>query len=255
MRSWTNLPFSRRYFTESDAVGGHVQIGGQVREIVGVAANTQQRGGFLNVGPIGETPGVYMPFSQFPTTGLRTIHGWFSTAWLIRQTSNGAVTEATIRRAMSEVDPLLAVSSVRGIDEVKSASLVRQRTLMMLVAALGGLALFLAAMGIHALIASGVAERQRELGIRMALGATVGQTVRDAALPGIIMAIAGLAVGCAAAYGASSLIRSLLWGVKENDPMTYVAVVGALLAVAVAASVIPALRVRTLDPVSLLRSE
>ena len=250
-----NQAFARRYFTESDAVGGHVQIGGQVREIVGVVANTQQRGGFLNVGPIGETPGVYMPFSQFPTTGLRTIHGWFSTAWLIRQTSNGAVTEATIRRAMSEVDPLLAVSSVRGIDEVKSASLVRQRTLMMLVAALGGLALFLAAMGIHALIASGVAERQRELGIRMALGATVGQTVRDAALPGIIMAIAGLAVGCAAAYGASSLIRSLLWGVKENDPMTYVAVVGALLAVAVAASVIPALRVRTLDPVSLLRSE
>ena len=63
---------------------------------------------------------------------------------------------------------------------------------MMLVGALGGLALFLAAIGIHALIASGVAERTRELGIRMALGATVGQTIRDAALPGIIMAIAGL---------------------------------------------------------------
>ena len=74
---------------------------------------------------------------------------------------------------------------------------------MMLVAALGGLALFLAAIGIHALIASGVTERTRELGIRMALGATVGQTIRDAALPGIIMAIAGLVVGCVVAYGAS----------------------------------------------------
>ena len=250
-----NQAFATRYFKDRNAIGEHVRMGGEVREIVGVVGNTQQRGGFLNVGPIGETPGIYMPFSQFPTTGLRTVHGWFSTAWLIRQTNNGAVTEATIRRAMAEVDPMLAVSSVRGIDEVKSSSLVRQRTLMMLVAALGGLALFLAAMGIHALISSGVSERQRELGIRMALGATVGQTVRAAALPGIMMAIAGLTVGCAAAYGASGLIRTLLWGVKENDLMTYVAVVIALLAVAVAASLIPALRVRRLDPVSLLRSE
>lgn len=89
----------------------------------------------------------------------------------------------------------------------------------------------------------------------MALGATVGQTVRDAAMPGLIMATAGLAIGCAIAYGATGLIRSLLWGVKENDPMTFVAVVGALLAVAATASVVPALRVRKLDPVSLLRSE
>ena len=196
-----------------------------------------------------------MTFSQFPTGGLRTIHGWFSTAWLIRQTSAGAVTEATIRRAMAEVDPMLAVSAVRGIDEVKSASLTRQRTLMMLVAALGGLALFLAAIGIHALISSGVTERKRELGIRMALGATVARTIRDAALPGILMAVAGLVVGCAIAYGTSGLIRSLLWGVKENDPLTFVAVIGALLTVAIVASVMPALRVRKLDPVSLLRTE
>ncbi len=250
-----NQAFATRYFKDGDAVGGHVQMGGQVREIVGVVANTQQRGGFQNVGPIEAMPGIYMTFSQFPAGGLRTIHGWFSTAWLIRQTTAGAVTEATIRRAMSEVDPLLAVSTVRGLDDVKSASLVRQRTLMMLVAALGGLALFLAAMGIHALIASGVAERQRELGIRIALGATVGQTIRAAALPGIIMAMAGLVVGCAVAYGASGLIRSLLWGVTENDPLTFAGVVGTLLTVAIVASVMPALRVRKLDPVSLLRSE
>jgi predicted permease len=250
-----NQAFARLYFKDRDAIGEHVRMGGQVRQIVGVVGNTQQRGGFLNLGPLGETPGIYMPFSQFPPTGLRTVHGWFSTAWLIRQTNKGAVTEPTIRRAMSEVDPMLAVSAVRSVDEVKSASLTRQRTLMMLVAALGGLALFLAAMGIHALISSGVAERTRELGIRMALGATVGQTVRDAALPGILMAIAGLVVGCVVAYGASGYIRSLLWGVKENDPLTFVAVIGALLTVALAASIMPALRVRKLDPVSLLRSE
>ena len=125
----------------------------------------------------------------------------------------------------------------------------------MLFRSLGGLALFLAAIGIHALIASGVAERTLELGIRMALGATVGQTIREAAMPGIVMAVAGLTIGCVAAYGASGLIRSLLWGVRENDPMTFVAVVAVLLAVAVTASIVPALRVRKFDPVALLRSE
>ena len=161
--------------------------------------------------------------------------------------------EPILRRAMAEI-------TTRGVGGARrrrcpDATLSQQHVLMMLVGALGGLALFLAAIGIHALISSGVTERTRELGIRMALGATVGQTIRDAALPGIITAIAGLVVGCVVAYGASSYIRSLLWGVKENDPLTFVAVIGALLTVAIAASVIPAMRVRKLDPVSLLRSE
>ena len=69
------------------------------------------------------------------------------------------------------------------------------------------------------------------------------------------MAVAGLVIGCALAYGASGLIRNLLWGVRENDPITFVAVVGTLLVVAVAASVMPALRIRKFDPVALLRSE
>jgi ABC-type antimicrobial peptide transport system permease subunit len=147
------------------------------------------------------------------------------------------------------------VSAVRSIDDVRSVTLSRQRMLMTLVAALGGLALFLAAIGIHALIASSVSERTRELGIRMALGATVGQTIRDAAMPGLIMTVAGLAIGGVAAYGATGLLRRLLWGVRENDPMTFIAVIAVLLTVAVAASLMPALRVRKVDPVVLLRSE
>jgi predicted permease len=250
-----NEAFAKRHFKDRDPVGQYIRSSGAVREIVGVVGNVQQRGGFNNFGPIDALPGFYMPFSQFSQGGLRTIHGWFSTAWIVRQASEGAVSEPVLRRAMTEIDSQLAVSAVRGIDEVRNATLSRQRILMLLVGALGGLALFLAAIGIHALISSGVTERMRELGIRMALGATVGQTIRDAALPGITMAIAGLAAGCAIAYGVSGYIRSLLWGVKENDPLTFVGVVGVLLAVAITASVIPALRVRKLDPVSLLRSE
>jgi ABC-type antimicrobial peptide transport system permease subunit len=250
-----NEAFAKRYFKDRDAVGQYVFASGAMREVIGVSGNVQQRGGFQSYGPIDALPGYYLPFSQFGGGGLRTIHGWFSTAWIVRQTHDGAVSETALRRAMNEVDPQLAVSSVRGVSDVRGQTLSRQRILMQLVAVLGGLALFLAAIGIHALIASGVTERTRELGIRMALGATVGQTIRDAAMPGIALALAGLAIGCAIAYGASGLIRSLLWGVRENDPLTFAGVIAALLAVAVFASLMPALRVRKLDPVSLLRSE
>jgi predicted permease len=250
-----NEAFARRYLSGRDPVGQFIFSAGQQREVVGVVGNVQQRGGFQNFGPIDALPGFYMPFSQFPDNGLRTIHGWFSTAWIVRQTLDGAVTESMLRRAMSEVDSQLAISAVRGVDDVRNATLSRQRILMMLVASLGGLALFLAAIGIHALIASGVAERTRELGIRMALGATVRQTVIDAARPGIILALAGVGIGCVMAVGVSGLIRNLLWGVREHDSLTFIAVVATLLAVAIAASLMPALRVRKFDPVTLLRSE
>ena len=249
-----NEAFAKRYFRDRDPIGQHIRSSGRLSEIVGVVGNVQQRGGFQSYGPIDALPGYYVPFSQF-TGGLRTVHGWFSTAWIIRQAPGNSLSDATLRQAMAEIDPQLAVSAIRGIDDVRAATLSRQRVLMQLVTALGGLALFLAAIGIHALIASGVAERTRELGIRMALGATVGQTIRDAAMPGIVMAGAGLAIGCAIAYGATGLIRSLLWGVKADDPMTFVAVIGTLFLVAVIASIAPALRVRKLDPVSLLRAE
>lgn len=250
-----NEAFAKSYFKDRNPVGQFVFASGANREVVGVVGNVYQRGGFRSYGPIDALPGFYMPFSQFPGGGLRTIHGWFSTAWIVRQTQDGAVNEPALRRAMAEIDPQLAVSAVRCVDDVRAATLSRQRMLMLLVGVLGGLALFLAAIGIHALISSGVAERTRELGIRMALGATVGQTIRDAAPPGILMTAAGLVIGSAIAYGASGLIRSLLWGVTENDPMTFIAVTGTLLSVAIAASLLPALKVRTLDPVSLLRSE
>jgi predicted permease len=250
-----NEVFARRYFREREAVGEFVHVGGAPRQIVGVAANVQQRGGFNGFGPLDAIPAIYLPFAQFPGGGLRVFHGWFSPAWIIRETRDGAVTEQALRRAMADVDPQLPLTAIRGVDEVRSAALARQRVLMLLVAALGALALFLAAIGIHALISSGVTERMRELGIRMALGATVRQTVLDAARPGIVMAVAGLAIGCALAFGATGLIRNLLWGVRENDPLTFAVVMVSLLAVAVAASVLPALRVRRLDPVALLRSE
>ncbi len=124
---------------------------------------------------------------------------------------------------------------------------------MTIVAALGAVALLLAAIGIHALIASAVSERLRDLGVRLALGASVEQAMRTVMLPGIVLTAAGLIIGSVLALGAAGLVRRLLWGVTPADPLTFGLVALLLLTVATVASLIPALRVRRVDPATLLR--
>jgi ABC-type antimicrobial peptide transport system permease subunit len=139
--------------------------------------------------------------------------------------------------------------------ELQSASLGEQRLLMTLLLALACGALVVAAIGIHGLIAASVTERTREMGIRLALGATFGQALGTLALPGIILAATGIAAGLAGASAAVPLIRHFVWGVSVNDPLTYAGVVTLILAVATTASVAPALRILRLDPATTLRQE
>ena len=139
--------------------------------------------------------------------------------------------------------------------EVQSASLARQRFMMSLVTGLGVVALLLAAIGIHGLIASSVNERTRELGIRLALGATSRQVLMNVVMPGVTLAAIGVVIGCAAALALSRLMGSFIWGIQATDPITFVSVAAILLLVSLAASLIPALRVLRLDPALTLRAE
>jgi ABC-type antimicrobial peptide transport system permease subunit len=156
---------------------------------------------------------------------------------------------------MAEADPQLPLFAIRDVDHVRNEALIVQRVLMLLVAALGVVTLLLTAIGIHGLISSAVTERTREFGIRLALGSSVAAAIRTAALPGVYLALAGLAIGGAAAAGTVGVMRRLLWGVREYDPITFASVAGLLLLVAVIASLVPALRVRRFDPVELLRTD
>ncbi|MGE3191711.1 MAG: FtsX-like permease family protein, partial [Vicinamibacterales bacterium] len=248
-----NETFVRRYLADGAAIGRQVAMSGELREIVGVVGDVRQRGGFNGYGPVDALPGVYLPAAQFPASAMAVVHTWFTPSWVVRTAGPAAVAEPALRRAMREAAPGLAVADVRALTDVRAAATGEQRMLTLLVGLLGGAALLLAAIGIHGLIASGVAERTRELGIRLALGATVGGAVRAAALPGIHMALVGLAAGAFGALAATRFLGSLLWGVSETDPLTFVLVALTLLAVAVVASVLPALRVRRMDPVALLR--
>jgi len=250
-----NEAFARRYFEGRDPLGQPVRVAGRVRQVVGVVADVPQQGGFAGFGPLDAMPGIYVPFAQFPPSGLRTFHGWFSPAWILREAVPGAVGERALRAAMADVDPGLPLASVRAVGDLRGAALGRQRLLMTLVGLLGAAALLLSALGIHGLIAGAVAERTREMGIRLALGSSWGQAARSVSMPGVYLALAGLALGVVAARGASGLVRGLIWGVTEDDPLTYAAVAGTLLAVAVVASLLPARRIRRLDPARLLRAE
>src|SRR5262249_31772554 len=117
------------------------------------------------------------------------------------------------------------------------------------------LALLLAAIALYGLISHSIAQRRLELGIRLALGATVKQTIVGAMRPGLLLSLTGIVVGLGLSLVAVRLMKSLVFGVKETDPITFVATALILLLVAAAASLFPALRILKMDPAQTLRSE
>jgi len=161
---------------------------------------------------------------------------------------------AALRAAIAAADARLPVTGTRTMSDVMAAAMSEQRLLMTLVAVLAGVALLLASIGIHGLIAHAVTERRREFGIRMALGATAGQTMRDVALGGITLAAAGAMAGGLLSIPAVTLVRSFLWRVETSDPLTYAVAGAGLLIVAAISSLLPALRLLKLDPASSLRA-
>jgi putative ABC transport system permease protein len=157
-------------------------------------------------------------------------------------------------RAINSVDPLLPVTDVKSMAAVQSAALSQQRLLMTLVGVLAVAAVLLAAIGLHGVIANSVVERRREFGIRIALGATAGGTIRRVAAGGLALAAVGTVIGGVLSLAIVRLVQSFLWGVQEHDPMTYAGVALFLLVVATVASVVPALRILKLDPAETLRN-
>jgi ABC-type antimicrobial peptide transport system permease subunit len=237
-------------------------LSGVEREVVGVVGDVKvtSSGFFLNgmmKGPITSGPLIYLPAAQTPD-GFLGMHIWFSPMWTVR-TSNPAVAEEALQHAMSAADPMLPLGRIQRMVDIQAAATARQRLLMILVGVLGGAAVLLAAIGIHGLIAHSVQQRTREFGIRLALGATAGGTIRDVAMSGILIAFGGAVVGVGLAVLAVRVMESLvssdyLWGVSSRAPGTYVEVALFLVAIAAVASVLPALRILRVDPAETLRA-
>jgi predicted permease len=252
-----NDAFVQRFYRGQSVVGLHIAVAGARRQIVGVVGNTRTRpSGIGGDGSALPTPYIInIPAAQTPTRTFTLVHTWFSPAWVVQSAGSVAGVQEAIRQAVAKVDPLLPIAKIESMSDVQGAALASQRFRMTLVLGLGVVALLLAAIGIHGLIASSVTERTRELGVRLALGASSGQVMKDVVVPGLLLAAVGVAIGTVGALAGARMMQAFIWGVQPRDPLTLLAVIATLLVVALFASVIPALRVLRLDPALTLRAE
>jgi predicted permease len=247
-----NQSFAQHYFHDSDPIGKHL---GKNREIVGVVADIQQRWSFGAPCAVCPSPGVYLPAAQLDGGFFKMVHTWFSPSWVVRASGRPAAIAEALQRSVAFVDAQLPFAEFRRMDEVRSAAFSIQRMDAVLVAALGGLALLLAAVGIYGLISHSVTERTREFGIRLALGSTWWQAVWVAARPGIVLAALGIALGGALSFSASGSLRAVVSGIEPNDALSFAAAGGTLFLVAALASFLPSLRIARVNPSSTLRQE
>jgi putative ABC transport system permease protein len=179
-----------------------------------------------------------------------------SLSYLIRSSrtgSSGFVNE--LGQVVWSINPKLPMARVRMLQEIYDASLARTSFTLVMLAIAGGMALLLAVAGIYGVISYSVSQRALEIGIRMALGAQAQAVRRMFVVHGLSLAVIGVAIGLAAAFGITRLMSSLLFDVSPFDPLTFATVSLTLAAAAVLASYVPALRATAVDPIEALRAE
>jgi predicted permease len=247
--------FVKTYFAGQEPIGRHVALGSATREIVGVAGDVQVRPGWGHGGPLASMPLTYVPVTQISDSLMNLVHGWFSPAFIVRSGLPQSQAASLMRQALDEVDPLLPFARVRAIGEVQAQAVALVRLLMLMLTILSLTAVGLVIVGIHGLIAASVAERTREMGIRLALGSTMSGALRSLFVPGLVIAGVGTVCGLALAAAGARLLQGFVWGVGTHDAATYASVAALMLVVAAISSVIPALRILRLDPAVTLRQE
>jgi ABC-type antimicrobial peptide transport system permease subunit len=160
-----------------------------------------------------------------------------------------------MQRALAAVDPGLPFSGFYSMEDVLHQQLQLQRVEVLLLGTLAGLALLLSAVGIYALVSNLVVQRTREIGIRIALGSTLGEAMRVIASSGVLAACGGVGAGLVCSVLVLRVMKSAIYGVTTYDPVTLATVPLVLVAIAAVASVMPALRIARIDPAETLRAE
>jgi len=245
-----NEQFVRRFFKGQRPIGHRMTVldGDPPMEVVGVVRDVREAG---LVGP--GVAVMYVPISQTSDATLQISNSYFPVTWVVRASNTGAELVERIRAEMHALDPGQPISRFRSMEEIKSAQFQAERFQMTLLVLLAGIGLLLAAAGIYGLIAYSVSQRTREFGIRIALGARPAGILRSIVAQGALLALTGVVIGIAAAVAGARMIQSFLFDVSTKDPLTFAAVGGLLILVAVVASLVPALRAVRLNPVAALR--
>jgi len=188
----------------------------------------------------------FFPFSQNTDSGM---------SFAVKTATDPSVIKAALRKAVNEIDPELPVYDALTMQERIDSSLTSRRSPMILSVCFGAVALFLAAVGIYGVLAYLVAQRRREIGIRMALGSGTDRIFQLVFREGAVIIALGCALGVLCCWLLSRYVASILYGVEPLDPMVMALVSLTLVAVAVAAATFPALRATRVDPLVALRQE
>jgi putative ABC transport system permease protein len=238
-----NEALAREFFPDEDPLGQHLVINfgkPEEFEIVGVVSDVRHRSLEGDVYQM-----MYVPTLRIGGTNL-----------VVRTSSSDPLALASaVRGEVAAVDRDQPISAVRTMEEVVSGSVAQQRFRTLLLAAFAAVALLLAGVGIYGVIAYSVTHRTHEIGIRMALGARAGDILKMVVGQGMVLALAGVAVGLLAALALTRVMSSLLFGVSATDAWTFAAVSLLITAVALLACIVPARRATKVDPMVALRYE
>ena len=234
-----NATMARMFWPGADPLGKRIKYGTQNSQgpwmtIVGVVGDTRRTGYDAAV-----RPETYLPHSQNPSGGLMLV---------VRTAGDPASAAPALRSIVREIDPRIALQGVRPLESLLGDMTAQRRLNTILLTVFAVVAALLAAVGIYGLIAYSVSQRSRELGVRMALGATASRVIRLVVGEGLLLAAIGLTLGLATAFLLGRSMTSLLYGVTATDPATFAAISAVAAVTAIAASILPALRAIRVDP-------
>jgi putative ABC transport system permease protein len=242
-----NETFAKRWWPKESALGHRIRMSSRTpvwRTVIGVVRDVRERGYEVAL-----KAGVYIPFVQFADT-------WAQPESLVVRTKNDPTSIiSAVRRIITSVDPQQPIVDVRTMEETLDRTIEDRQQSMTLFGAFAALALLLASIGIYGVLSYAVTQRRREIGVRMALGATSRSVVGMVVGRGLLLTGAGLAIGLIGAALGTRAMKTMLYGVDAIDPSTFAAVSVLLCAIAALACWAPALRASRVDPIVVLRDE
>jgi predicted permease len=236
-----NQAFANRFWRGQSAIGKTVHTGGKDRTVVGVVPT----GKYVRLGE-SPAPFMWMPVAQVWDAGLTVV---------VHVKGDPAAFIPTLRAEVRALDANMPLSSVKSLNEYLGIALLPARLAGTVLGIFGVLGLLLASVGVYGVMSYSVSQRTREIGIRMAIGASQGDVITLIMRQGLTLVVVGSVIGLAGAFGASRFLRSVLYGGQSLDALTFLAVPLLLVVVAAFATWLPSRRAAALDPMIALRQE
>ncbi len=244
---------ARQCWPNEDPIGKHITLSflpGIAREVVGVVGEVKVDG----LDQSRPAAGLYFPLGQV-TNPMQEPFNSFPMTLVVRTQSNPSSLVSAVTNAVTEVDRDAPLTNIRTMEDLVAGSLSQVRFNLLLLGAFAGLAMILAAIGIYSVLSYSVKRRVQEIGIRLALGATLPDVLRMIVFEGMRPTLLGVGIGAAGALALARVMSTLIYGVKPTDPLTFLSVALVLATVALLATLIPAYRAARVDPMVALRYE